>query len=75
MLEMSDESENSPFLEATQHSFIISDSVALKVYSNINPQNMKIASLQKAWLFYVMEMRLSGKAQGLESRLLSILMK
>jgi hypothetical protein len=47
MLEMSDESENSPFLEATQHTFPISDSISLKVYSNTNPQNMKIAGLQK----------------------------
>lgn len=47
MLEMSDESENSPFLEVSQHAFTISDSVVLKVYSNTNPQNMKIAGLQK----------------------------
>ncbi len=47
MLEMSDGSENSPFLEATQHTFAISDSISLKVYSSTNPQNMKIADLQK----------------------------
>ena len=47
MLEMSDESENLPFLEATQHTFAISDSISLKVYSSTNPQNMKIADLQK----------------------------
>ncbi len=47
MLEMSDESENSPFSEVTQHALTISDSMALKVYSNTNPQNMKIAGLQK----------------------------
>jgi hypothetical protein len=47
MLEMSDESENSPFLEAAQYTFAISGSISLKVYSSTNPQNMKIASLQK----------------------------
>jgi len=51
MLEMSDESENSPFLKATQHTFSISGSISLKVYSSTNPQNMKIASLQKGLIF------------------------
>jgi hypothetical protein len=44
---MSTKRENTPFLAASQHTFNISDSVALKVYSRNNPQNMKIANLQK----------------------------
>jgi hypothetical protein len=64
MLEMSDESENSPFLEATHHSFIISDSVALKVYSNTNPQNMKIASLQKGLILLCNGTEVIGEGTG-----------
>jgi hypothetical protein len=47
MLEMSGEIENSSFLETSQHTFAISDSISLKVYSSNDPQNLKIADLQK----------------------------
>jgi hypothetical protein len=64
MLEMTDESENSPFLEATQYAFIISDSVALKVYSSTNPQNMKIASLQKGLILLCNGTEVIGEGTG-----------
>jgi hypothetical protein len=47
LLRISGKSENSPFFKISQRAFTISDSVALKVYSNTYPQNMKIANLQK----------------------------
>ena len=47
MLEMSAKSENLHFLPATHHKLTVSDSLVLRVYSNTNPQNMKIANLQK----------------------------
>jgi len=47
MLEMSAKSENLHFLPATHHKLTVSNSLALRVYSNTNPQNMKIANLQK----------------------------
>jgi hypothetical protein len=47
MIMMSAKSENPNFFATTHHTFIMSDSVSLRVYSNTNPQNMKIADLQK----------------------------
>ena len=64
MLEISDKSENSPFLKVTQHAFIISDSVALEVYSNPNPQNMKIANLQKGLVLLCDGTQVIGEGTG-----------
>ena len=44
---MSTESEDPLFFVATHHTLAMSDSIALRVYSNTNPPNMKIANLQK----------------------------
>ncbi len=64
MLEISDKSENSPFLKVTQHAFIISDSVALEVYSSPNPQNMKIANLQKGLVLLCDGTQVIGEGTG-----------
>jgi len=64
MLEMSEERENSPFLEATQHTLDISDSISLKVYSNTNPQNMKIADLQKGLVLLFDGIDVIGEGTG-----------
>ena len=64
MLEMSDESENPAFFEATQHTFTISDSVSLKVYSTTNPKNMKIANLQKGLILLCNGTDVIGEGTG-----------
>lgn len=47
MIEASAKKENPRFFVTTHHTFTVSDSLALRVFSNTNPQNMKIADLQK----------------------------
>lgn len=64
MLEMTDESENSHLLEATQHAFPVSGSISLKVYSSTNPQNMKIADLQKGLILSCNGIDVIGEGTG-----------
>jgi hypothetical protein len=64
MLEMSDESENPPFYEATQHTFTISNTVSLKIFSNNNPRNMKIAALQKGLILVCNGTDVIGEGTG-----------
>lgn len=64
MQRMSTKSENPPFFAATQHTFTISDSVALRVYSNTKPPNMKIADLQKGLILLFNGTDVVGEGTG-----------
>ena len=61
---MSANSENPPFFVSTHHTFALSDSVALSVYSNTNPQNMKIADLQKGLILLCNGADVIGEGTG-----------
>jgi len=64
MLEMSAKSENPHFFPATHHKLTVSDSLALRVYSNTNPQNMKIANLQKGLILLCNGIDVIGEGTG-----------
>ena len=64
MMGMSAKSENPPFFAATHHTFNISDSLSLRVYSNTNPQYMKIADLQKGLILLCNGTDVIGEGTG-----------
>jgi hypothetical protein len=64
MVEMSAKSENSHFLPATHHKLTVSDSLVLRVYSNTNPQNMKISDLQKGLILSCDGIDVIGEGTG-----------
>jgi hypothetical protein len=64
MLEMSAKSENPHFFPATHHKLTVSDSLVLRVYSNTNPQNMKIADLQKGLILSCNGIDVIGEGTG-----------
>jgi hypothetical protein len=64
MLGKSAKSESPPFFAATYHTFTISNSVALRVYSNTDPQNMKIADLQKGLILLCNGIPVVGEGTG-----------
>jgi len=61
---MSAKIENPPLFPSTYHTFTLSDSVALSVYSNTNPRNMKIADLQKGLIFSCRGADVIGEGTG-----------
>ena len=64
MLKMSAKSENIHFFAANHHTVTVSDSMALIVYSNTNPQNMKIADLQKGLILSCNGIDVIGEGTG-----------
>ena len=64
MIGVSAKSENPTFFAATHHTFTMSDSLALRVYSNTNPQNMKIADLQKGLILLCNGTDVIGEGTG-----------
>jgi hypothetical protein len=64
MLEMSAKIENPPFFAATHHTITVSNSVVLRVCSNTNPQNMKIAHLQKGLILSCNGIDVIGEGTG-----------
>jgi len=64
MIGMAARTENKPFFEATHHTFTVSESLALRVYSNSNPQNMKIANLQKGLILLCNGIDVIGEGTG-----------
>ena len=61
---MSAKSDNPPFFPSTYHTFALSDSVALSVYSNTDPQNMKTADLQKGLILLCNGADVIGEGSG-----------
>jgi hypothetical protein len=64
MIGVSAKSENPTFFAAAHHTFAMSDSLALRVYSNTNPQNMKIADLQKGLILLCDGIDVIGEGSG-----------
>ena len=64
MLEMSAKSESPHFFAATHHTLDVSDSMALRVYSNTNPQNMKTADMQKGLILSFNGIDVIGEGTG-----------
>ena len=75
MLDISGKSENPSFFRVTQQAFNVSDSVVLKVYSNTNPQNMKIANLQKGLILLCDGIDVIWEGTGFGVSIASTLMK
>ena len=64
MLGTTTKSEHPAFFAATQHTYAISDSVALRIYSNTKPQNMKTANLQKGVILLYNGAEVVGEGTG-----------
>ncbi|MGD0643529.1 MAG: hypothetical protein ABSA75_01340 [Candidatus Bathyarchaeia archaeon] len=64
MAKISAKSENPPFFASTPHTYSISDSVALRIHSDTNPQNMKIANLQKGMILLYNGAEVVGEGTG-----------
>jgi hypothetical protein len=64
VLGTSTKSENPSFSAATQHTYAISDSVALRIYSDTKPQNMKTANLQKGVILLYNGAEVVGEGTG-----------
>jgi len=61
---MAAKSEHPSFFATDYHTFTLSDSVALSIYSNTNPQNMKIADLQKGLILSCYGADVIGEGTG-----------
>ena len=61
---MTTKSEKHPFSPSTYYTFTLPDSVALSVYSNTNPQNLKIADLQKGLILSCNGAAVIGEGTG-----------
>ncbi|MCJ7634298.1 hypothetical protein MUP77_18150 [Candidatus Bathyarchaeota archaeon] len=64
MAKTSATSENPHYFASNQHTYSISDSVALRIYSDTKPQNLKIANLQKGIIFLYNETEVAGEGTG-----------
>jgi hypothetical protein len=64
MLEMSAKRKNPYFFATHHHKLTVSDSLALRIYSNTNPQNMKIANLQKGLILLCNGIDVIGEGTG-----------
>jgi hypothetical protein len=62
--ESSASSSNQGFWTAPEGTFTITDSVALRVYSNAKPRNMKIANLQKGMILVLNGVEVVGEGTG-----------
>lgn len=64
MIGLSVKNGNSLFFATTHHTFNVSNSLALRVYSNTNPKNMKIADLQKGLILLCNGTDVIGEGTG-----------
>ena len=64
MIENSDENNISSYVPVTNHVFSLSESLALKIYSDNTPKNMKIADLQKGLILLCNGIDVVGEGTG-----------
>jgi hypothetical protein len=64
MAKISAKSENPNSFASTHYTYSISDSVALKIYSDTKPQNLKIANLQKGIILLYNGVEVVGEGTG-----------
>ncbi len=64
MAKISDRCEKSRFLECSSHEYTISDSAALRIYSDTKPLNSKIANLQKGMILMYNGIEVVGEGTG-----------
>jgi hypothetical protein len=64
MLRAPDKNEHPYFEPTAQHTFSISDSIALRIRSDAKPHNMKIADLQKGLIFLHNGVEVVGEGTG-----------